>query len=188
MIGGVNLILSVDQHMNTAKLGVLSPTSTCHAFDAAADGYSRAEGIGALYIKRLEDAIRDGDSIRAIIRGTAVNRLVKSLAFLEKETEMILFSNGRIPDLGFTSPSIQGQSDAIRAAYKAADLDPRLTTYVECHGTGTPTGDPVESKAISKAMTESRTADNPFLIGSVSADSLSMHFLICSTVTAQMHK
>ena len=83
MIGGVNLILSVDQHMNTAKLGVLSPTSTCHTFDAVADGYSRAEGIGALYIKRLEDAVRDGDPVRAIIRGTAVNRLVVSGTFGE---------------------------------------------------------------------------------------------------------
>ena len=73
IVGGVNLILTVDQHMNTAKLGVLSPTSTCHTFDAAADGYGRAEGAGALYVKRLSDAIRDGDPVRGVIRGTAVN-------------------------------------------------------------------------------------------------------------------
>lgn len=71
--GGVNLILTVDQHMNTAKLGILSPTSFCHTFDAAADGYGRAEGAGALYLKRLPDAIRDGDAIRGVIRSTAVN-------------------------------------------------------------------------------------------------------------------
>ena len=71
--GGVNLILTVDQHMNTAKLGILSPTSTCHTFDESADGYGRAEGAGALYLKRLSDAIRDGDPVRSVIRGTAVN-------------------------------------------------------------------------------------------------------------------
>lgn len=71
--GGVNLILTVDQHMNTAKLGILSPTSTCHTFDASADGYGRAEGAGALYLKRLQDAIRDGDPVRGVIRSSAVN-------------------------------------------------------------------------------------------------------------------
>lgn len=70
---GVNLIITVDQHMNTAKLGILSPTSTCHTFDASADGYGRAEGAGALYLKRLQDAIRDGDPVRGVIRSSAVN-------------------------------------------------------------------------------------------------------------------
>jgi acyl transferase domain-containing protein len=59
--------------MNTAKLGVLSPTSACHTFDASADGYGRAEGAGALYVRRLSDAIRDGNPIRGVIRATAVN-------------------------------------------------------------------------------------------------------------------
>lgn len=72
-MGGVNLILTVDQHMNTAKLGVLSPTSTCHTFDASVDGYGRAEGAGAMYLKRLSDAIRCGDPIRGVLRATAVN-------------------------------------------------------------------------------------------------------------------
>jgi acyl transferase domain-containing protein len=59
--------------MNTAKLGILSPTSTCHTFDASADGYGRGEAVGALYLKRLSDAIRDGDPVRGVIRATAVN-------------------------------------------------------------------------------------------------------------------
>lgn len=59
--------------MNTAKLGVLSPTSTCHTFDASADGFGRADGVGAVYLKRLGDAIRDGDPIRALIRTSAVD-------------------------------------------------------------------------------------------------------------------
>ncbi|KAL8783329.1 MAG: hypothetical protein Q9213_004704 [Squamulea squamosa] len=71
--GGVNLILTVDQHMNTAKLGIRSPTSTCHTFDETADGYGRAEGAGVLYLKRLGDAICDGDPIRGVIRSPAVN-------------------------------------------------------------------------------------------------------------------
>lgn len=73
IVAGVNLIVTVDQHMNTAKLGILSPTSTYHTFDEAADGYGRAEGAGALYVKRLSDAIRDGDPIRGVIRSSAVN-------------------------------------------------------------------------------------------------------------------
>ena len=65
--------MTVDQHMNTAKLGVLSPTSTCHTFDESADGYGRADAVGAVYLKRLGDAVRDGDPIRALIRSSAVN-------------------------------------------------------------------------------------------------------------------
>ncbi len=66
-------MLTVDQHMNTAKLGVLSPTSTCHTFDESADGYGRADAVGAVYLKRFSDAVRDRDPIRALIRSSAVN-------------------------------------------------------------------------------------------------------------------
>lgn len=76
VVGGVNLIQSVEAHMNEAKMGALSPTSRCHTFGESADGYARGEGIAALYIKRLRDAIRDGDPIRAVIRGTAINSYV----------------------------------------------------------------------------------------------------------------
>lgn len=69
----MNLIFGAFGQLDTATLGALSPTTTCHTFDATADGYARAEGVGALLIKRLSDAIRDGDTIRAVIRGTAVN-------------------------------------------------------------------------------------------------------------------
>lgn len=73
LVGGSNLVLTVDQHMNTAKLGILSPTSRCHTFDESADGYARAEGVGALYIKSLAAALQDGDPVRAVIRSTAIN-------------------------------------------------------------------------------------------------------------------
>lgn len=76
VVAGANLIQSPEQHLLTMKAGVLSPTSTCHTFATNADGYARADGIGALYLKRLRAAQRDGDPIRAIIRGSAVNAYV----------------------------------------------------------------------------------------------------------------
>ncbi|KAL8857761.1 MAG: hypothetical protein Q9178_005661 [Gyalolechia marmorata] len=148
---GTNLVLTVDQHMNTAKLGVLSPTSTCHTFDEKADGYGRADGVGAVFLKRLSDAIRDNDPIRAVIRSSAVN------------------SNGKAPAVGITHPNKQGQVDVIRHAYhRGGELDPRLTGYFECHGTGTAIGDPLEVHAVSKAMNTSRTSEqDPLMIGAV---------------------
>ena len=73
IVAGANLIQSAEQHIGTMKAGVLSATSACHTFDASADGYGRADGIGALYVKRLSDAIRDGDPIRSVVRGSAIN-------------------------------------------------------------------------------------------------------------------
>ncbi|KAI0456725.1 lovastatin nonaketide synthase [Xylaria acuta] len=149
LVGGVNLILTVDQHMNTAKLGVLSPTSFCHTFDAAADGYGRGEGAGALYLKRYDDAIKDGDVIRAVIRSSAVN------------------TNGKVPGYGITYPNVDGQEKVIRAAYKRAGLNPNETAYFECHGTGTPVGDPIEVRAVSRAMNDTRSRQKPLIIGAV---------------------
>ncbi|KAK4243208.1 hypothetical protein C7999DRAFT_36471 [Corynascus novoguineensis] len=152
IVGGVNLIITVDQHMNTAKLGVLSPTSTCHTFDASADGYGRADAVGAVYLKRLSDAIRDGDPIRGVIRSSATN------------------SNGKVPGYGITYPNREGQYEVITAAYeRGGDLDPRLTGYFECHGTGTAVGDPIEVDAVSRAMNKQRRPgiDPPLWIGAV---------------------
>ena len=149
LVGGVNLILTVDQHMNTAKLGVLSPTSFCHTFDATADGYGRGEGAGVLYLKRLRDAIRDGDIIRATIRSSAVN------------------TNGKVPGYGITYPNVKGQEAAVRTAYKRAGLDQNKTAYFECHGTGTAVGDPIEVRAVSNAMNDSRSPEKPLLLGAI---------------------
>ena len=151
IVGGVNLVITVDQHMNTAKLGVLSPTSTCHTFDESADGYGRADAVGAVYLKRLSDAIRDGDPIRGVIRSSAVN------------------SNGKVAAVGITHPNRDGQADVISQAYKrGGDLDPRLTGYFECHGTGTSVGDPLEVHAVSMAMNKERDpTEDPLWIGAV---------------------
>ena len=73
---GSNLILSPDLQLFSAKLGALSSSNTCHTFDASADGFARGEGFGALYLKKVSDAVKDGDLIRAVIRGTAVNAYV----------------------------------------------------------------------------------------------------------------
>ncbi|XXG99710.1 hypothetical protein Hte_006051 [Hypoxylon texense] len=143
IVAGANLIQSPEQHIGTMKAGVLSPTSTCHTFDTSADGYGRADGIGALYLKRLSDAVRDGDPIRSIIRATAVNH------------------NGRTQ--GITLPSSEGQISLMRKAYEKCGLSPEETAYVECHGTGTSVGDPIEVEAIGSFM--GRPASNPVLIG-----------------------
>ena len=98
--------------------GASSLSGRCHTFDLKADGYIKAEGVNAIILKRLSDAIRDGDPIRAVIRGSATN------------------SDGRTP--GIASPSSEAQATAIRAAYANAGIsDLNNTTYLECHGTGT---------------------------------------------------
>ncbi|RKK69506.1 Lovastatin diketide synthase mokB [Fusarium oxysporum] len=150
VVGGSNLILTVDQHMNTAKLGVLSPTSTCHTFNSYANGYGRAEGVGAIYLKRLSDAVRDGDPIRGVIWSSATN------------------NNGKAAGVGITYPGFDGQRNAMRHAYQRSGLDPMLTGYFECHGTGTAIGDPLEVHAVSDIMNTTRTdADGPLNIGAV---------------------
>ncbi|KAL3484070.1 hypothetical protein BJX62DRAFT_244310 [Aspergillus germanicus] len=145
IVAGANLITSPEQHMGTMKGGVLSPTSTCHTFDSSADGYGRAEGVNAIYVKRLSSAIRAGDNIRAIIRSTAVN------------------SDGYTP--GITLPSADAQEKVIRKAYAKAGLDFADTDYVECHGTGTAVGDPIEVDALSRCFTP--RLGEPLLVGSI---------------------
>lgn len=112
---GANLAQSPEQHLGTMKAGVLSGTSTCHTFDASADGYGRADGIAAVYLKKLSKALEDNDPIRGIIRGTAVN------------------ANGKTN--GITLPSADGQEAVIKKAYKKAGLEREYnaTNYVECH-------------------------------------------------------
>ncbi|KAH3958559.1 hypothetical protein HBH98_077040 [Parastagonospora nodorum] len=148
IVGGTNLIQAVENHLGTQEMGVLSPTSTCHTFDAAADGYGRGEGIGAIYLKRLSSAVRDGDPIRGVIRATATN------------------ANGRTS--GVSHPSVAGQEAVIRAAYNFAGItDFGETGYFETHGTGTAVGDPIEVKALSNVFLPDRTHRDEFLIGGV---------------------
>ncbi|MCJ1377213.1 hypothetical protein MMC17_000305 [Xylographa soralifera] len=147
IVGGSNLILGPDAQLFSTKLGAISPTSTCHTFDAAADGYARADGFGVLYIKKLSDALANQDPIRAVIRGTAIN------------------ANGRTG--GISHPSPEGQEAVMRRAYESAGgLDLDLTGYFECHGTGTPVGDPLEVTAVGRLFSAGRQ-DERLLIGSI---------------------
>ena len=147
IVGGSNLILGPEAQLFSTKLGAISPTSTCHTFDAAADGYARADGFGALYVKKLSDAVANNDPIRAVIRATAIN------------------ANGKTG--GISHPSPEGQEAVMRRAYEAAGgLDPDLTGYFECHGTGTAVGDPLEVSAIGRLFASGREQE-PLLIGSI---------------------
>ena len=106
------------------------------------------DGLGIVVLKRLEDALGDGDSIYAVIKGSAVN-------------------NDGSHKIGYTAPSVDGQAKVIRAAQSVAEVDPDTITYVEAHGTGTELGDPIEIAALTKAF-RARTQKNGFCaIGSV---------------------
>ncbi|MFG3497379.1 type I polyketide synthase [Streptomyces sp. NPDC047928] len=114
--------------------GVISPDGYCRPFDARAQGTVAANGVGVVVLKRLGDALADGDHIRAVVRGSAVN-------------------NDGLDKVGYTAPSVSGQAAAIRAAQLVADVDPTTVGYVETHGTGTPLGDPIEVAALIRAFT-----------------------------------
>ncbi|PWY91664.1 polyketide synthase [Aspergillus sclerotioniger CBS 115572] len=133
LIGGTSLIFSPTMSLALSDQGVLSPTGTCKSFDALADGYGRGEAVNAIYIKTLRQAVQDGDPIRAIIRGTSVN------------------CDGRTP--GMLTPSPRAQEALIRRAYEVAGIaDLGETAMVECHGTGTPVGDPLETTAVAQCF------------------------------------
>jgi acyl transferase domain-containing protein len=122
--------------------GILSPVGACKTFDANADGYARGEAINAIYIKLLDDAIRDGNPIRAVIRSTGTN------------------SDGK--GAGLMKPNPESHEALMRKVYAEADLRFSETGLVECHGTGTPTGDPLETTAVGNVFGE-----NGVFIGSV---------------------
>lgn len=125
----------------------LSPDGRCHTFDESANGYARGEGIGCLILKPLVDAVRDGDMIRAVIRGSGSNQ------------------DGRTP--GITLPSGALQEVLIRDVYDAAGLNPLETEIIETHGTGTQAGDPIETGALSEVFGPGRPPSKPLRIGSI---------------------
>ncbi|WP_186400374.1 non-ribosomal peptide synthetase [Stappia sp. P2PMeth1] len=146
LVGGVNTIVTPEAHINFAKAGMLSPDGRCKTFSAQANGYVRGEGAGMILVRRLSDALRDGDPILAVIRGTAINH------------------GGRANSL--TAPNTQAQADLLRAAYRDAGIDPSTIGYVEAHGTGTALGDPVEINAL-KTVFAGIGAEGSCGIGSV---------------------
>ncbi len=145
--GGVNVILDPRLFEARTIAGILSPDGQCKAFDASANGFVRAEGCGVVVLKRLSEALADGDRIWAVLRGTAVNHGGAST--------------------GYTVPNEPAQITVLRDALALADLAPADVQYVETHGTGTAVGDPIEMAALAAVYAEGRDADNPLLIGSV---------------------
>ena len=126
--GGTNIFVSPDTFSNLAGGHFISPTGQSKSFDASADGYCRGEGIAIIVLKKLNDALRDGDLIKGVISASAVNNNVN-------ETAIIV-------------PHARSQMNLYRKALKQAGLSPRDVSYVEAHGTGTQVGDPIEAESI----------------------------------------
>jgi phthiocerol/phenolphthiocerol synthesis type-I polyketide synthase A len=146
LVAGVNMMLSPENSIATSRWGMLAPDGRCKTFDADADGYVRSEGCGVVVLKRLGDALRDGDSVLALVRGSAVNQ------------------DG--PSSGQTVPSGPAQQAVLRAALAAARLQPADIDYIEAHGTGTGLGDPIELGALHQVFSE-RDGSAPLVLGSV---------------------
>ncbi|CAO1603176.1 hypothetical protein XANCAGTX0491_006768 [Xanthoria calcicola] len=149
LVAGVNLMINPNTMHQLTAMHMVSPEGISHTFDDRANGYGRGDGIGALIVKRLSDAIRDGDTIRAVIRGTSVN------------------ADGKTPSI--TQPSSAAQAELINQTYEDAGLDQSETGYFECHGTGTPVGDPLELTAIASTLGAARRAagKTPLYVGSI---------------------
>ncbi|MEU6083623.1 type I polyketide synthase, partial [Streptomyces sp. NPDC047108] len=145
--GGVNLQLAPESSFYPHRFGALSPDGRCYTFDARANGYVRGEGGGLVVLKPLDRALADGDPIRAVIRGSAVN------------------NDGGGDTL--TAPDPRAQEDVIRRAVRNAGAAPHDIQYVELHGTGTPVGDPVEATALGAVLGSGRADDEPLRVGSV---------------------
>jgi acyl transferase domain-containing protein/NADPH:quinone reductase-like Zn-dependent oxidoreductase/phospholipid N-methyltransferase len=136
--------------ISLSALKFISPDSRCHSFDASGNGYAKGEGIGVLVLKRVEDALADGDTIRAVVRATATNQ------------------DGRTP--GISHPSQAAQEQLIRTAYESAGLGLQDTHFFEAHGAGTTLGDPMEAAAVREVFGSYRSPDDPIYMGAVKAN------------------
>ncbi|PZF95305.1 type I polyketide synthase, partial [Micromonospora deserti] len=149
LAGGVNVELP---HVGYLGMdGFTSPDGRCRPFDAAANGTVWGSGVGVTVLKRLSDAIADGDTVRAVVLGNAIN-------------------NDGAGKVGFTAPSMDGQMEAIAQAVAMADVDPRTISYVEAHGTGTAMGDPIEVAALAAVYTKDTDDRGWCGIGSVKSN------------------
>ncbi|KAL9003395.1 MAG: hypothetical protein Q9180_009908, partial [Flavoplaca navasiana] len=142
IVAGTNLILGPSTTIAMTSEGILSPEGSCKTFDSKADGFARGEAVTAIYIQSLERAIEKRLPIRAIIANTGVNCDGRSRSILQ--------------------PNSEAQSSLMSKVYFDAGLDPSKTAYVECHGTGTQKGDPIEAAAIGQVF-----GGNGVYIGSI---------------------
>ena len=139
LVGGVNIILSPEWTIAFSQAGMMASDGRCKTFDAAADGYVRGEGCGAVVLKRLSDALKDGDRILAVLRGSAVNQ------------------DGR--SVGLTAPYGLAQQALVRQALDNAGVSPSSINYVEAHGTGTPLGDATEVQSMAAVLRQGRSTE-----------------------------
>ncbi|MEQ9364094.1 MAG: beta-ketoacyl synthase N-terminal-like domain-containing protein, partial [Leptospirales bacterium] len=147
LAGGVNILLSPEMYCSLSWGGTLAPDARCKTFDSRANGYVRSEGCGILVLKRLSDAVADGDRVLSVIRGSS--------------------SNHGGPTSGLTVPNGVAQRDLLQQALRNADLKSDQVDYIEAHGTGTPQGDPIEVNAIQSALGKGRSPDRVLTLGSV---------------------
>jgi len=150
LAGGVNVLAAPELSIFMSKVQALSPTGRCKPFAADADGIVRGEGCGVVVLKRLDDALADGDQVLAVIRGSAFNH------------------DGR--SAGLTVPNASAQEALLREALHRADATPDEVAFVETHGTGTPLGDPIEAYALSQVFGPGRDAGRRLHIGSHKAN------------------
>ncbi|MDB4951627.1 MAG: amino acid adenylation protein, partial [Gemmatimonadetes bacterium] len=148
LAGGVSISLPLRRGYPYTPDGIGSPDGRCRAFDARAQGTVRGNGAGMVALRRLDDALRDGDTVHAVIRGSAIN-------------------NDGAQKVGYTAPSAAGQAQVIAEAWTVAGLDPAAAEYLETHGTGTPLGDAIELQAIGQALSRKDAGAHPCAIGSV---------------------
>jgi len=148
LAGGVSIHVPQKTGYLYEQGGTLSPDGHCRAFDAKAQGTTIGNGVGVVVLKRLSDALADGDFIHAVIKGSAIN-------------------NDGSGKVGYTAPSVNGQAQVIAEAMMLAGVDPQTINYIEAHGTGTALGDPIEIAALSQVFRSSTKKNGFCAIGSV---------------------
>lgn len=150
LAGGVMLHLEPEHYIGLAKMGMLAPDGRCKTFDSKADGFVPSEGCGIVALKLLADALRDGDRIYAVVRGTAVNQ------------------DGRTNVL--TAPNGLAQQEVVRAALLNGQVPPSSVSYIETHGTGTSLGDPIEVEALTEVLGSSALMAAPCALGAAKSN------------------
>jgi acyl transferase domain-containing protein len=150
LVSGISVLQTPDTYVSTSQASLLSPTGRSRAFDHKVDGYCRAEGCGVVLLKRLSDALRDGNRILATIRSTAVN------------------TNGQNPSI--TRPMADTQILLSKTALASASVKPEWIDFIEGHFTGTPVGDPIEMTALTSVFVKNVNRSEPLIIGSVKSN------------------
>jgi amino acid adenylation domain-containing protein len=151
LAGGVSIMFPQTSGYFYQAGGIYAPDGACRTFDAQSQGTVLGRGAGIVVLKRLEDALAEGDHIRAVIKGSAIN-------------------NDGAFKVGFTAPGLEGQTNVIRSAHGVAEVDPETISYVEAHGTATELGDPVEVLALTKAFRAGTNKNGFCALGSVKSN------------------